>query len=130
MARESKLIIEANGDRAQKEVKVVDCKLSLDRSFDNYTPVGSTRIETLEVTVSPDHNETYFHKWYMERNRETITLKITLFNEQNRDEYLNIRLESAFCYALSNGIEKIKKKSDARRHLLTLGIKALKMTIQ
>ena len=91
MALESKITIGENGGRS-KTYKVVDCRLDVGRPYDKCSPRGFTHLENLEVTVSPDHGDTTFHKWFTEKSHEEVTLVIAVQNiVKDNKEFLQHR---------------------------------------
>lgn len=129
MALESKITIGENGGRS-KTYKVVDCRLDVGRPYDKCSPRGFTHLENLEVTVSPDHGDTTFHKWFTEKSHEEVTLVIAVQNiVKDKWENQTFKLSGAFCHSLSEFFDKEGKKSDAFRRLLKVGIKAQGMKL-
>ena len=123
MAVESSISIGADKSPDRKTYKVVDCRLIIDRPYDKSTPTGFTSLENLEVTLSPDHGDTFFHKWFTDKSREEVTLTIMLhFKESFQDERQKFKIKDAFCQSLSESFEKTGKDNVIRR-LLTVGIK-------
>lgn len=130
MALESTITIGEKNSGHSKTFKVVECRLDVDRPYDQCSPTGFTRLENLEVTVSPDHGDTTFHKWFTEKSREEVTLVIAFFNNEGYEVEPQIfKLTEAFCHSLSESIDRAGKKSDAFRRLLKVGIKAQGMKL-
>jgi type VI protein secretion system component Hcp len=131
MALESKMMVWHDSKHSKgKSFKVIDCKMGVGRPYDKQSPIGLGQMETLEVLMYPDYGETFFNKWFTNKSREQITLQIILLDEKGKEEeYLTVNLENAVCYALSETLEKAKKKSDDLRRLLRISIKAEKISI-
>lgn len=125
MALKSQLVI-GTEENNQKTFDLVDCRVALGRTYDCVTPTGSTRIETIEVTVYPAMTENFFHKWFTFKNTEEVTLKIlTPKHDEEHDSYHRIYLEDAVCYSLVESYERVMdKKEESRRRLLKIGIQA------
>ena len=124
MALESVIIIGEDNPGNRRSYKVVDCRLIIDRPYDKSTPTGFTRLENLEVIVAPDHGDTFFHKWFTDKSREEVTLKIMLhYKNGYNDEPQKFVIKEAFCQSLSETFDRATGKGDAFRRLLTVGIK-------
>lgn len=125
MATAAKIIIGNN-----KEYEVIDCRLVLDRCYNKFSPTGYPYVKTLDITVYPDHQDVFFHKWYAQKNKEDLTLRIKQYDDEGRAARDHVvTLNSAFCYSLSENIESVDSKNQVRRRLLNLGIKSESVAI-
>ena len=131
MALESKLMICSDSKHAKgKSFKVIDCTMEVGRPYDKQSPLGFGQMQTLEVLMYPDDGETFFNKWFTDKTREQVTLKIMLLDAKGKDsEYLTVNLGNAVCSALSETLEKADQKGNAVRRLLRIGIKAERVSI-
>ena len=130
MALQSKLVFEVEGIE-QKSFDVIDSKLVLDRTYDSLSPTGPTHMETLEVTLYPELEDNYFHRWFMEKTKQDVILKILLpSSSRGKELYHHIYLEDAVCYTLFESIERLNDKEEGRRRLLKIGIKAKSVGIR
>lgn len=131
MALESKMKVWSDSKHSRaKTYKVIDCRMVVDRPYDNQSPIGFGKMDTLEVLMYPDYGETFFHKWFTEKSREEIQLEIVLLDNKGKDEeYLSVNLTSAVCYGLSETMEKTSPKGSDIRRLLRLSIKAESISI-
>ena len=131
MALESKLMICSDSKHAKgKSFKVIDCTMEVGRPYDKQSPIGFGQMQTLEVLMYPDDGETFFNKWFSDKTREEVTLKIALLDEKGKDsEYLTVNLENAVCSALSETLEAVDQKGNGIRRLLRIGIKAERVSI-
>ena len=130
MAVESLMLFgSTNSKKAKKAYQVVDCRVVLNREFNQYSPTSATYLESLEVTVSPAPDDSFLHKWYMEKTLEDVYIGIILLDDLTGVEngYHNLVLENAVCCSLTECAVKVSKKGDGRRRLLKVGINAPKV---
>lgn len=128
MALESEIYFDYGVNNAQKMMKVVDCRLVMDRDYDKHSPKSYMRLTRLDVTVSPDVDDMYLHKWFADKNSIDLLLKIALLNGK-KEEYQSILLKGAACCGLTERIDKVNPKKEKRRRLLTVRILADKVTV-
>ena len=128
MALESEIYFDYGVNNAQKMMKVVDCRLVMDRDYDKHSPKSYMRLTRLDVTVSPDVDDMYLHKWFADKNSIDLLLQIVLMNDLG-EEYQEILLKGATCCGLTERIDKVNPKKEKRRRLLTVGILADKVTV-
>lgn len=130
MALESEIYFDYGVRDAQKMMKVVDCRLVMDRDYDKHGPMSYTRLTTAMVSVSPDANDTYLQKWFADKNSMDILLKIVLLSSKGNEEYQQIILKDAVCCSFSEHFDKVNPKKEKRRRLVTVGIQAGKVSVE
>ena len=129
MALHSELIIDIANHQRENVFEVVDCKVVLDRQFDEHSPTGYTRLTTLKVTTSPKVGNTTLHKWFAEKRNIDVVLHIVLLNIHQDEEIQSLLLKDAVCSALSERTEKIPGQAEKRRRLVTVVINAQKVSM-
>jgi len=130
MALQSEIYFDYGVRDAQKMMKVVDCRLVMDRDYDKHSPRSYMRLTRLDVTVSPDADDLYLHKWFADKNSIDLLLRIVLLPKNRDEEYQSIVLKGAVCCGLTERIDKVNPKKEKRQRLLTVGIVAEQVKVE
>ena len=112
--------------KAKKKLIVVACNMVFDRPYSKYGSINPARLEQVSVTVSPNSDDFFVHKWFAEKTLEDVYLVIVL-QDAKGEKAQTFAMKDAVCYKLSESMVKISPKGSECRRLVELGIKAPEM---
>ncbi len=113
--------------RYSKSYLVADCRVVIDRPYNEFCPDGSTRCERIELNVvAPGKDDLFMIEWFSDQSVRDgrVVINLSSVGDSGLDTQ-EIYFEGAVCFALSEFYDI----NSSRRRLLKLSIIAQNVCI-